>query len=92
MATNATAAAAIGTMRSGPTGADAKVQAFSAKAHQYWFTLSDSAGARPYAAGQRVLNGAVRQVQDLAGSQGWVVPQGTEDPDPEPPCYQPFAP
>jgi hypothetical protein len=90
IAANANEAAAITTMRAGASGADAKVQAFSAKARQYWFTLSDSAGARPYAAGQRVLNDAVRSVQGLAASKSWAVPQGTDDPSPEPPCYQPW--
>ncbi|WP_181176801.1 hypothetical protein [Mesorhizobium sp. B1-1-9] len=90
VASNANEVAAITTMRAGANGADAKVKAFSDKAHQYWFTLSDSAGARPYAAGQRVLNEAVRSVQDLAGGKGWTVPQGTDDPSPEPPCYQPW--
>lgn len=83
---------AIATMRAGTTGADAKVQAFQNIAHQYWFTLSDSAGARPYAAGQRVLNNAVRYVQDLARSKGWTVAQGIDNPSPEPPCYQPYPP
>jgi hypothetical protein len=83
-------ASAIGAMRAGPTGADAKITALSAIARAYWFTLSDAAASRPYAAGQQTLNNAVRNVQGLAASKGWVVPQGTESPDPEPPCYQPW--
>ena len=83
---------AITAMRTGPTGADAKVAALSAIAHAYWFTLSDSAASRPYAAGQLALNDAVRSVQRLAAGKGWAVPQGTDSPSPEPPCYQPWLP
>jgi hypothetical protein len=84
--------AAITAMRAGPTGADAKVAAFQAIARAYWFTLSDAAASRPYAAGQRVLNSGVRHVQDISRGKGWVVPQGTDNPSPEPPCYQPWLP
>jgi hypothetical protein len=84
--------AAIAAMRAGPGGADAKVAALSAIARAYWFTLSDGAAARPYAAGQLVLNGAIRNVQGLAAGKGWAVPAGTDSPDPEPPCYQPWLP
>ena len=92
LAAHANEGAAITAMRAGAGGADAKIQAFHDIAHRYWFTLSDSAGGRPYAAGQRVLNKAVSFTQDLASSKGWVVPQGTEDPNTEPPCYQPWLP
>ena len=92
LAAHANENAAIAAMRAGPGGADAKIQAFHDIAHRYWFTLSDSAGGRPYAAGQRVLNKAVSFTQDLASSKGWVVPQGTDDPNTEPPCYQPWLP
>jgi hypothetical protein len=81
---------AIAAMRAGASGADSKIKAFHDAARAYWFMLSDSAGGRPYAAGQRVLNQAVRHVQDLAQGKGWAVPGGTDDPDPEPPCYLPY--
>jgi predicted lipid-binding transport protein (Tim44 family) len=84
--------AAIAAMRSGSNGADAKVQSFRDIAHQYWFTLADNASSRPYAAGQLVLNQAITHVQDLAASQSWTVPQGTDSPSSEPPCYQPWLP
>jgi hypothetical protein len=85
-------AAAVAAMRGGPAGADARIAAFTRKAHDYWFTLADNAASRPYAAGQRVLNSAVRAVQGLAAGNGWVVPQGTDSPNTEPPCYQPWLP
>lgn len=91
VATSANEADAITTMRAGASGADAKVQAFSAKAHHYWFTLADNAASRPYAAGQLVLNHAIGSVQALAASKSWTVPQGTDSPSPEPPCYQPWT-
>jgi hypothetical protein len=92
LAAHASEGAAITAMRAGPAGADAKVVAFQAITRRYWMSLSDSAGGRPYAAGQRVLNRAVRHVQDLARSKGWAVPAGTTDPNTEPPCYQPWLP
>jgi hypothetical protein len=90
LAAHANEGSAIAAMRAGPTGADSKIKAFHDAAHAYWFILSDGASARPYAAGQRVLNQAVRHVQDLAQGKNWVVAQGTDDPSPEPPCYQPY--
>jgi hypothetical protein len=83
-------ASAIAALRAGASGADSKIKTFHDAAYAYWFTLSDSAGGRPYAAGQLVLNQAVRHVQDLAKGKGWVVPGGTSDPNPEPPCYLPY--
>ena len=85
-------ATAIAAMRAGPAGADAKIKGFHDIARQYWFTLSDGAGGRPFAAGQRVLNLAVKQVQSLAATKKWAVPGGTDNPSPEPPCYQPWLP
>jgi hypothetical protein len=90
MDTNADEASAIATMRAGPAGADAKVAAFATKAHAYWMTLSDSAGGRPYAAGQRVLNKAVHHVQVLARRNDWTVEHSADFPSAEPPCYQPW--
>lgn len=87
-----TAAAAITAMRAGAAGADAKIAAFAAKAHQYWFTLADNAKSRPYAAGQLTLNNAVRSVQALAASKRWKVPAGTDNPSDANPCYQPWLP
>jgi hypothetical protein len=92
LAAHANEAAAVTAMRTGPTGADAVVAAFRQIAHDYWFTLSDAASSRPFAAGQRVLNSAVRSVQGLAATNGWTVPQGTDSPSAEPPCYQPWLP
>lgn len=85
-------AAAIAALRSGATGADAKVTAFSAIARQYWFTLGDAAGDRPYAAGQLTLNAAIIFVQNLAATKGWIVPGGTDNPSTADPCYQPWLP
>jgi len=90
LAAHANEGAAVTAMRAGAGGADAKVTAFKNKAHDYWFTLSDSASSRPYAAGQLVLNNAIRHVQGLASSQGWTVPAGTDSPSSEEPCYQPW--
>lgn len=93
LASAANEGAAITAMRAGPGGADAKMVAFQAITRKYWVDLlSDKAGSRPYAAGQRVLNRAVRHVQDIARSKGWGVPAGTTDPNTEPPCYQPWLP
>lgn len=89
VAGNANAAAAVATMR---PAADAKVTSFKAAARSYWMTLSDSAGSRPFAAGQAVLNTSITHVQTLAASKSWVVPAGTTATSgTEPPCYQPFA-
>ena len=89
---HANEAGAIAAMRAGPTGADAKIAALSAIVRSYWFTLSDGPSSRPYAAGQLVLNDAVRSVQQLAAGNGWAVTPGTDSPSPEPPCYQPWLP
>ena len=53
--------------------ADAKITSFKAASRTYWMKLSDSASARPYAAGQAVLNTAVTGVQTLATAKGWTV-------------------
>lgn len=90
LASHPNAAAAVTAMRGGASGADAKIQAFRNIAHRYWFTLADNASSRPYAAGQRALNPAIRHVQGLAAGKGWTVDQGTDSPSPEPPCYQPW--
>jgi hypothetical protein len=72
--------------------ADAKIASFKAAARTYWFTLSDSASAKPYAAGQAVLNGAVGGVQLLAAANSWTVEAGTTATSgTEPPCYQAYA-
>lgn len=92
LSAHTTEAQAIAAMRSGTDGADAKLQSFRDISHQYWFTLSDSAGSRPYAAGQLELNNAITHVQSLANRQGWTVPSGTDSPNPDPPCYQPWLP
>lgn len=72
--------------------ADAIVASFKVAARAYWMTLSDSAGAKPYAAGQAVLNGLATGVQPLAATNHWAVEAGiTATAGTEPPCYQPFA-
>jgi hypothetical protein len=81
--------AAVTAMRGGPDGADAIMGAFRTTARTYWFRLADNAGSRPYAAGQLVLNHAVRSVQALAAARGWRVPQGTDSPSAANPCYLP---
>jgi len=92
LAAHATEPAAITAMRAGPAGADALVQRFQRVTRDYWFTLSDAAASRPYAAGQAVLNEAVGYVQALADSNGWTVDKGRDYPSAEPPCYQPWLP
>ncbi|HHJ18439.1 MAG TPA: hypothetical protein ENJ84_01190 [Gammaproteobacteria bacterium] len=91
-ATHATEATAIASLRAGANGADSKLQAFRNVAHNYWFTLADNASSRPYAAGQLVLNKAIRQVQRLASRNGWTVPRGVDRPSTATPCYQPWTP
>lgn len=88
----ATEADAITAMRAGASGADAKMTAFKDKAHAYWFTLSDSASSRPYAAGQLALNPSITAVQTLATGKGWTVEAGTDTPSDATPCYQPWLP
>jgi hypothetical protein len=89
VAGNADAAAAVTAMK---PAADAKIASFKAAARSYWMTLSDSAGAKPYAAGQAVLNASITNVQALATAKHWVVPAGTTaTAGTEPPCYQAFA-
>jgi hypothetical protein len=72
--------------------ADNKANDFKAKAREYWFTLGDGAGDRPYAAGQLTLNEAIKSVQKLAGTKKWTVEQGTDSPSTDTPCYQPWLP
>ncbi len=88
---HATEALAIAAMRCGANGADAKIAAHNAVCRTYWFTLGDSAGDRPYAAGQLSLNAAIISVQNLAAANGWVVPQGVDTPSTADPCYQPWT-
>ena len=92
LASHGDEASAVTAMRAGAGGADAKIAELSTVARAYWFTLADDAASRPYAAGQLRLNDAIRNVQRLAAGKHWVVPQGTDSPDPEPPCYQPWLP
>jgi hypothetical protein len=72
--------------------ADAKINSLKTIARQYWFTLGDGAGDRPYAAGQLTLNTAIKSVQTLAGKKGWTVEQGTDTPSTANPCYQAWLP
>lgn len=85
-------AGAVAAMKAGTAGADAKIVAFSAKSHDYWFTLDDNASSRPYAAGQLTLNTAITAVQALAATNGWTVAAGTDSPSTANPCYQPWLP
>jgi hypothetical protein len=89
VATNPDVAAATTTMRAGPAGADAIMAGFRKVARTYWFMLPDNASSRPYAAGQKTLNNAVRSVQTLAAARGWIVPQGTDAPNSATPCFLP---
>jgi hypothetical protein len=73
-------------------GADNKMSAFTDVAHQYWFTLSDTAPSRPYAAGQLALNPSIIAVQQLAAQKKWTVPQGTDSPSTANACYQAWLP
>lgn len=88
----ATEASAVAAMRAGASGGDAKVTALQNITSQYWQTLADGASSRPYAAGQLNLNGAIIAVQNLAATNGWIVPQGVDNPSTANPCYQPFSP
>ena len=85
------ATTAITAMRSGASGADAKMSAFRTVCRAYWFTLADNASSRPYAADQLELNNAIVSVQSLAAIKGWTVPQGTDSPNSANPCYQPWT-
>lgn len=85
-------AVAIAALRSGTTGADAKMINFKTIARQYWFTLSDGPSSRPYAAGQLTLNAAIIFVQNLAVTNGWTVPPGTNNPSTANPCYETWLP
>jgi len=87
LASAANAAAAVAAMKA---SADTQVADFRNKAKTYWDSLPDNAGARPYAAGQLVLNQAIQRVQQLAATKGWTVPQGVDTPNPEPPCFKAF--
>lgn len=87
---HATEASALAALRA--LGAAAKITSFRNKAHQYWFTLADNAGSRPYAAGQLALNAAIIHVQNLATAKGWTVPAGVNTPSDADPCYQPWLP
>lgn len=87
-----TKAGAITAMRSGSAGADAIVSSFQDISRNYWFTLADSARSRPYAAGQRGLNPAIRHVQRLAARKSWTVDSGTDSPNIANPCYQSWLP
>ena len=86
-----TEALAVAAMRSGANGADAKLSGHTAVCRNYWFTLGDSSGDRPYAAGQLTLNAAIVSVQNLAAKNSWNVPQGIDTPSTANPCYQPWA-
>jgi hypothetical protein len=68
------------------------IDSFKKKAHNYWFSLADNAGSRPYAAGQHMLNFAILFVQALAKIKNWKVPTGIDIPNSEPPCYKPWIP
>jgi hypothetical protein len=88
------AAAAETALRRGtPTrrGADAIVRRLRHVTRRYWFTLADNARSRPYAAGQRELNSAIRWVQILALLNGWNSVDQRDPPEPSTanPCYRP---
>lgn len=89
---HATETAAIAAMKIGADGATNKIAAFKQICRQYWFTLGDGAGDRPYAAGQLALNPAIQSVQILAAVNGWTVPAGVDTPSTATPCYQPWLP
>ena len=89
---HATEAAAVTAMRAGSSGADAKMTAYQNVCHNYWRSLPDGAGDRPYAAGQLTLNTAITAVQTLATANGWVVPTGVDTPNTANPCHLPWLP
>jgi hypothetical protein len=89
---HANEAAAITALRGGAGGADAKITAYTNITRDYWATLSDTAPSRPYAAGQLALNPSIVVVQNLAATNGWSVPSGTDNPSTATPCYQSWLP
>ena len=87
--------AAVAEMRSRFDGADAKNQAYKAKCRDYWFTLGDSPGDRPYRAGGVTLNSLIDSVRTYGADQhppwsglptGYNAGPGNEH------CYMPWLP
>jgi hypothetical protein len=91
---HATEAVAISAMKAGGSGANNLIVNFKKKCRDYWMTLGDGAGDRPYAAGQLTLNVAIQSVQTLAAqpANGWTVAAGVDSPSTATPCYQPWLP
>lgn len=88
------AANAITAMRSGGAGADAKIAAFKQKCRDYWFTLGDSPGDRPYRAGGVVMNAYIQAVRAYGATQApaWVLPAGSNPAPGADHPYQPWLP
>jgi hypothetical protein len=87
-------AAAITAMRGGGSGADRKLADFKKICRDYWFTLGDSSGDRPYRAGGVVLNPNIQAVRTHGAAQrpAWVLPAGTNPAPGADHCYQPWLP
>ncbi len=60
---------AIKAKRCGANGADAKNAAYKTKCHEYWFTLGDNPGDRPYRAGGVVLNPLIEAIRTYGAVQ-----------------------
>jgi hypothetical protein len=87
-------AGAVAAMRLGASGADAKVADFKQKCRDYWMTLGDSPGDRPYRAGGVVLNGEIQAVRNYGAAQTppWALPKGSNPAPAADHCYQPWLP
>jgi hypothetical protein len=87
-------AGAVAAMRAGASGADAKATDFKQKCRDYWFTLGDNPGDRPYRAGGVVLNGEIQAIRTHGAAQKppWVLPAGSNPAPAADHCYQPWLP
>ena len=88
-------ASAVAAMRSNVAGADAKVLAYKRKCRDYWFTLGDNAGDRPYRAGGVELNPFIDSVRAYGAGQcpPWSGLPGGHNAGPgSDHCYMPWLP
>ena len=87
--------AAVSAMRTGLNGADAKIAAYQRICRNYWFTLGDSPGDRPYRAGGVVLNPLIEAIRSFGATQTPVwngLPSGLNAAPAPDHCYQPWLP
>ena len=87
--------AAVSAMRTGLNGADAKIAAYQRICRNYWFTLGDSLGDRPYRAGGVVLNPLIEAIRSFGATQTPVwngLPSGLNAAPAPDRCYQPWLP